>query len=58
MKITPEEMVRQLRAIQSKYGGDKEATHGYMDDVLVEALRQLGYGAAMNIFEDQDKWYG
>lgn len=51
---TPEEFAQMMR---NQMSGDEETAHGEMDDLMVELLRRLGYGEAMDVFEKQDKWY-
>lgn len=51
---TPEEFAQMMR---NQMGADNETAHGEMDDLMVELLRRLGYGEAMDVFEKQDKWY-
>lgn len=51
---TPEQFAWMMRG---KMGSDLEGAHVSMDDLMVELLRKLGYGEAMDIFDTQDKWY-
>jgi len=36
---------------------DIEEIHEDMDGLLVKTLRSLGYEEAMNVFDEQKKWY-
>ena len=51
---TPEEFAQMMR---NQVSGDNEGAHAEMDELMVELLRRLGYGEAMDVFEKQDKWY-
>lgn len=51
---TPEEFATMMR---NQMNGDLENSHSAMDDLMVELLRHLGYGEAMDVFEQQEKWY-
>jgi len=55
--MKPNEMEMAMKAIRDEYGGDEEVAHSRMDDLMVAALRSLGYDKAMDIFDEQDKWY-
>lgn len=51
---TPEEFAIMIR---NQISGDLEGSHSAMDDLMAELLRRLGYDEAMDIFEEQEKWY-
>ena len=36
---------------------DTEMAHAAMDDLMCLLLRELGYGAAVDVFENANKWY-
>ncbi len=36
---------------------DKEIAHIEADDLMCELLTELGYGEAVKIFEEMEKWY-
>jgi hypothetical protein len=55
--MTPEEFATQMQAIADKRGGDPESAHGAADDLLCEALKSLGCGDGVAIFEKIEKWY-
>ena len=59
--MTPDEFEAKMRAIYPEDNniiwGDKEASHGNADDLLCEALKELGYGKGVEVFKDADKWY-
>lgn len=52
---TPEEFAYLMKALSGE--GDLETIHSEMDDLMAKLLRKLGYGEAMDVFEEQDKWY-
>lgn len=51
---TPEEFEELMK---NELSNDLEISHSTMDDLMVELLRKLGYSKAMDVFEEQDKWY-
>jgi len=53
--ITPEEAAQRMREINKN--GDTEGAHCEADDLLCEILKELGFGEAVEIFENMDKWY-
>lgn len=46
-----------MKEIAENFGDDYEVAHSYMDDLLVEFLRSLGYEECCEIFEQQEKFY-
>ena len=58
MKVTtPEEFTKKMQQIFDDFGGDEEAAHGEMDDLMCEVLIELGYKEGIEIFDKQEKWY-
>lgn len=55
--MTPEEFAARMRTIEAERGGDPEAAHGAADELLLGALRALGYGEGCDVFERLDRWY-
>jgi len=55
--LTPEEFAVQMQKIRDTFGGDEEAAHARMDDLMVKVLVELGYRDGVAIFNKQDKWY-
>ncbi len=55
--MTPHEFAVTMASIKYEFGDDQEAAHLKMDNLMGEILRGLGYGAGVEIFESQDKWY-
>lgn len=53
--MTPEELKKEMEEIAKET--DEEARHVTADDALCRALKELGYGEAVAIFEDMGKWY-
>lgn len=45
------------KAMLRAESGDNEVAHANMDELMCQALRDLGYGAGIDIFDGQDKWY-
>lgn len=54
---TPEQAAEYAQKLVKEYGADKEAVHGYLDDLLCSVLRELGYEKLVEIFENTEKWY-
>jgi hypothetical protein len=57
---TPEEFAEKMAKLRQKYyveQDDEEQVHCHMDDLLCDALRGLGYGKGIDIFDDTPKWY-
>lgn len=56
--MTPEEA---LAAMQQLYPKGKwvdiEVAHGLADDLMCQILRDHGYGAMVDFYENQTKWY-
>ena len=44
--------VEELKAIREKYSGDPEVAHSYADDVLINALKELGYAEIAEAWEE------
>lgn len=38
--------------------GDMETTHGQADDLMCEVLRDLGYGAGVDVYLKLTRWMG
>ena len=49
------ELCEQMRALQDMW--DVEEAHKKADDILCEALRQLGYNELVSLYKKIDKWY-
>lgn len=45
----------QMKALRDEW--DIEKAHGKADDILCEALKQLGYNELVELYEKVDKWY-
>ena len=54
---TPEGLAAELEDIEKRYGKDIETRHRKLDDALCCALRSLGFGDAVDIFESIYKYY-
>ena len=52
-----DEAVKRMRELRIKAGGDIEEAHRDADDVLMQLLRDLGYGDVAIEFEVIPKWY-
>lgn len=55
--VSPEQFEKEMHEIKIKYGDDVEIVHIYMDKLLVETLKQLGYEGGLRTYEEQHKWY-
>ena len=49
------ELCEQMKTLLDVW--DVEEAHGKADDILCEALRQLGYNELVDLYEKVDKWY-
>lgn len=56
-----EKALRRLTAIMADYESgdmpDREDTHYYGDQAIVEMIRELGYEEVANAWENLPKWY-
>lgn len=50
----PDQFAALMRAAVT---GDEEADHALADRMMVELLRDLGYGEAMDAYVAMPKWY-
>jgi hypothetical protein len=55
--MSPEEFKKAMQEIREKFGGDEEAAHDKMDNLICDLLVTLGYSEGIEIFKRQDKWY-
>jgi len=59
--ISPAEFERRMREISEFHhpgrSCDPEWQHGMADDLMCAVLRELGYGAGVEIFVKMEKWY-
>ena len=55
--MTPDEMAKKMRAITENPDGDQETDHEECDALMCAVLRELGFGAAVDIFESSHRWY-
>jgi len=55
--VTPAEFADAMRLITKRYLADTEAMHWYADEAMVELLRNLGFGEAMDVYEAMSRWY-
>ena len=62
--VTSQEFARRMKEIggipiegQERTYYDPEGGHEKADSLLCEALRDLGYGEGVEIFETLEKWY-
>ena len=55
--LTPEEFWLKMCTIITENDGYEEYTHIYMDELMCELLRELGYGKGVDVFENTPKWY-
>ena len=52
---TPEELAQEMREIDKCIWTEEK--HIQADAALCETLRSLGYGEAVDIFDEMKKWY-
>ena len=45
-----------MHYLSNQYSGDPEAAHCKMDNLMCMLLRGLGYGKAIDIFEETELW--
>lgn len=55
--MTPKEFEEEIVRIMERYPNDPEATHAECDDLMCKVLKQLGYSAGVELFEDSERWY-
>ena len=55
--LTPEQFETEMKAIFNDGDHDTEIIHVYMDELMTELLKSLGYEAGIKVFDDTDKWY-
>jgi len=58
--VTPEEFAVKMQAVidyRIKKLESVQYAHADADELLCEALRELGYGAGVDIYESFNKWY-
>lgn len=53
------ELIEEMRslALDKTYPGDTEAQHAEVDDILCEALKELGQIELVELFNEVSKWY-
>lgn len=54
--MTPDEFASRMSVIEAN-AGDIEHDHSVADDLLCEALTELGFEAGAAIYEKLGKWY-
>ena len=52
---TSDEFLKDMQTVASS--NDPECSHVYMDDMMCDLLKQLGYGEAIEVFRHTEKWY-
>ena len=55
--MTPEEFKIKILKIHDDYEDDWELRHIYMDKLLCETLKGLGYDEGVEIFNETGMWY-
>jgi hypothetical protein len=56
-KMTPAEFKRKMLEIADTVEVDQEQAHCEGDDLMIEVLRQHGYGEGCRVFNKMEKWY-
>ena len=58
MPLTPEEFAEKIKGImEGEHADDCERLHGETDDAMEELLTDLGYGKAVEIIRNSERWY-
>lgn len=56
--MTPEEFAAEMRRVYDEcWNVEEKDEHAAMDNLMCSLLRKLGYGDAVDIFENTHKWY-
>ena len=57
--MSPKEFKNRMLFLEQEYGNgkDEEEFHRQGDELMMEALRQLGYEDGILIFDRNPKWY-
>ena len=55
--MTPDEFAAELRRIDDANGGDDGDRHIEADKLLVRVLREHGYGAGCDVYEEFHRWF-
>lgn len=55
--MSPSQFEKEMRKIHDNDDFDTEDKHRYMDNLMAEVLKELGYSKGIQIFVDTDKWY-
>lgn len=55
--MTPDEFRSRMQTMANGGNYDNEQAHGDADDLMCEALRSLGYGEGVDIYQSIEKWY-
>jgi hypothetical protein len=54
--MTPEEFAAKMAEYKALNEGDPEASHSLADGLMCKALRELGYGDGIDMFETMTTW--
>lgn len=55
--MNPKEFYEKMLQLKNDFGGDEEAVHINMDNLICELLSVLGYGDGVEVFNETGKWY-
>ena len=55
--ITPDIFNKKVRSIVLNFGGDPEACHGELDDLMEKTLISIGYGEGVKVLRSTTRWY-
>jgi hypothetical protein len=55
MPMTPAEFLHRMKTLP--HADNPEYAHIEADELMCEALRSLGYGKGVDIFENMETWY-
>lgn len=57
MALTPAEFRDKMGSLLRSDASDPEVSHAAADDLMCEALRGLGYGEGIDLFEESTTYY-
>lgn len=59
MPVTKMQRIDKYKEIMNRLAnsGDTEMAHSEADEALCVLLRELGYGAVVEVYESVEKWY-
>lgn len=55
--MTPQQFKEEMERTYPARGYDPECAHSHADYIMMQILRQLGYGEGLDIYDKAEKWY-